>query len=913
MFHWNFSSGLLGKQVKARRPKASVRPTLEVLEDRTMPSTSALNPPAIVAEASPPPGPAIASVASPSPAPLLAAFTSYVASTLDQYIQLYAVYQQLASNEVKAFDQEIAPIVFFVEQPFDQLLGITPNAANPSPPSFVPQPSSNSGAGRGNSSGAGSGGSTLTTAPNSSNQPPTNSTQTSGSGSGSSSSTTTTHGNTSVLKMHPMTGSGGSGGSGSGGGGSGSGSNIPTSVSGQVWLDNNGDGIEDDGESGLAGITVELIYVGNPPGEYDEELGSTTTNANGDYSFNWLLGPNGGNEYFQVLVVFPTSPLSAHATIEGIDSDINQYGGSAPFALDPGDNLKINAGLCSMNVTTTEDDPNGAIAGQITLRDAIETGNNGDGDIGDSPIQPVTFQWSPQSGQSTMTGSIALQAALPDINGDYNIDGTGASVLTVDGGGNAGTIFTVNATSTISGLTITGGNATTSGGGGILNNGDLTLTGDDIDNNQAVDPNGGGILNKGSLALFSDNVANNDATDDGGGIYNSSGADLTLSTVSISGNTAEGRGGGLANGGTVYICCGSVIQENIASDGGGGIDNASGGKMFATDGTTQIYGNSLSANSAGGGVDNNGTFVMTGGSIYNNKAQFGGGGLANGGTMTLSGVMVYSNQASSNGGGGIYVFAGKLTLMGNTTIGGEVPAEQNKAPFGGGLYVNGGTVSVSGGLIGGNVTTSTSGGGIYVKTGKLTLDGAAVNGNTASGLGGGIFINGGTVKATNASIYNNQALSASGGGIYVYGGSLTMTGKCLLTENKAPNGSGGGMMIAKGKVTISGGSIAENSSGVCGGGIYNSAGTLTIQNNVWIKSNTTKIQGGGMYLEIGSTTTFVGNVLAGNIGCQIDGDAAKTGPGVHQQTVGGKQAIINGWPVAVIDKCDPRGQPVPGP
>ncbi|HTU91344.1 MAG TPA: hypothetical protein VMF69_14785, partial [Gemmataceae bacterium] len=57
MLHWNFSSGLLGKQVKARRPKASVKPTLDVLEDRTMPST-------VVSVASPPPVTSVPTVTS---------------------------------------------------------------------------------------------------------------------------------------------------------------------------------------------------------------------------------------------------------------------------------------------------------------------------------------------------------------------------------------------------------------------------------------------------------------------------------------------------------------------------------------------------------------------------------------------------------------------------------------------------------------------------------------------------------------------------------------------------------------------------------------------------------------------------------------------------------------------------------
>lgn len=58
-----------------------------------------------------------------------------------------------------------------------------------------------------------------------------------------------------------------------------------------------------------------------------------------------------------------------------------------------------------------------------------------------------------------MTGTISLGAGLPAIQNSYDINGPGASTLTVDGGNQAGTVFTVKATvtSTINGLTIQAG------------------------------------------------------------------------------------------------------------------------------------------------------------------------------------------------------------------------------------------------------------------------------------------------------------------------------------------------------------------------------------------------------------------------------------------------------------------------
>ncbi|MBK9463110.1 MAG: carboxypeptidase regulatory-like domain-containing protein [Sphingobacteriales bacterium] len=48
-----------------------------------------------------------------------------------------------------------------------------------------------------------------------------------------------------------------------------------------VWLDANGDGIQDAGETGISGITVTLTYP-------DGTTATTTTDANGNYVFTGL-------------------------------------------------------------------------------------------------------------------------------------------------------------------------------------------------------------------------------------------------------------------------------------------------------------------------------------------------------------------------------------------------------------------------------------------------------------------------------------------------------------------------------------------------------------------------------------------------------------------------------------------------
>jgi hypothetical protein len=102
-------------------------------------------------------------------------------------------------------------------------------------------------------------------------------------------------------------------------------------------------------------------------------------------------------------------------------------------------------------------------------------------------------------------------------------------------------LYILGVSTTISDLTITGGNAQ-AGGGGIYNLvGDLTLTDSTVTGNHAQD--GGGIFNNdGTLTVTGSAITNNHAVE-GGGLY--VGGPLTLSNSTVTGNTASMEGGGI--------------------------------------------------------------------------------------------------------------------------------------------------------------------------------------------------------------------------------------------------------------------------------------------------------------------------------------------------------------------------------
>ncbi len=240
-------------------------------------------------------------------------------------------------------------------------------------------------------------------------------------------------------------------------------------------------------------------------------------------------------------------------------------------------------------------------------------------------------------------------------------------------GNNASRVFQVdaNVTASISGLTITDGNPT----GGS---------------------DGGGLLNDGTVTLTNCTFSNNSATDGGGGLWNS--ATATLTNVTFSGNTCDFGGGGLDNIGGAATLTDCTVSGNSGNGGYGGGLAIDGGTLTLSDCT--VSGNS--ANRGGGLVEYNaasGTLTLTNTTISGNSALRGGGLEQKGDTATLTNCTVSGNDAEAQSGGGLYNLAGSLTLT-NCTISGNSAASGD----GGGL-ISGGTVTLGNTI----VATNTAG------------------------------------------------------------------------------------------------------------------------------------------------------------------------------------------------------------
>jgi hypothetical protein len=386
----------------------------------------------------------------------------------------------------------------------------------------------------------------------------------------------------------------------------------------------------------------------------------------------------------------------------------------------------------SLVVTSLADTAPGTPPAPGTLRAAIQTADAG------SHSDKFTINFA-------VAGTIDLQSPLPSLTNNINIDGPGASSLTVERAAGAtfpsgsGGMFFVTPQTTP---------------GGAAGGPTVTISGLTVANS---DDTGVGVYDYCTLTLTNCKVVNNSdgPADFGAGIFNQ--GVLTISGCTISGNSAiqggdSGQGGGITNYGTMTITGSTVISGNTAK--------------------------------AGGGILNGGSATVSGNTtISGNSATFQGGGIWNGGTATM---MVIASTISGNSaayGGGIYN-RGPLTIADSTTISG------NSATYGGGIYnannFGAGSVTVHDSVLTGN--SATDGGAIYNDAGT-TLDvkgSSTLSGNTASASGGGIY-NLGTATLEDCTLSGNTAGSAGGGIFNAASGTLTIDDSTVLT-NVAPLG-----------------------------------------------------------------------------------------------------------------------------
>jgi hypothetical protein len=182
---------------------------------------------------------------------------------------------------------------------------------------------------------------------------------------------------------------------------------------------------------------------------------------------------------------------------------------------------------------------------------------------------------------------ITLSGGTLNLTKNLTIQGPGGGQITVIGTYPYGA-FLVDAAATValSGLSINNGSGTGSGGG-ITNNGRVTVSGCTLAGNRVLF-NGGAIFNNGGTLSVSNSIFSNNSARFGGGIYNAAGGTVTISNSTLSGNYAfhadypwaGGDGGGIYNeGGATVTLSNTTVTGNTCDVNGAGIFNAAGGTV----------------------------------------------------------------------------------------------------------------------------------------------------------------------------------------------------------------------------------------------------------------------------------------------------------------------------------------------
>ena len=344
----------------------------------------------------------------------------------------------------------------------------------------------------------------------------------------------------------------------------------------------------------------------------------------------------------------------------------------------------------------------------------------------------------------------------------------------------------------------------------------------------------------------------------------------------------------------------SLKCENLTFDKLGGITVAA-GKM--TMNNCQVTNGTASADGTAGGITvaSGATFESTknltisacGNSSTTSGGAAGGGGIYSSGTVNLTGTTIIACKTTAYGfGGGIYNNGGVVSLNACNLL-------SNEAGNGGGIYTigsagdaNAGKVEVSGGsVINLNRAKTAYGGGIYDKEyapvtitasyiGATSVDGGiatTTSGNYAQMEGGGFYI-GSNAKLTVTSddddnysyIYRNYSAGSSGG--MRFSGSTLVLHNTEVCCNYSGN-NGGGVYISGSGVAayFSGETYVDDNQAKKGGGVYNLFSTLYLgheaEDYFWygdISGNQSTQDGGGVYNDNSSVVHFEGGSISSN-------------------------------------------------
>jgi len=571
-----------------------------------------------------------------------------------------------------------------------------------------------------------------------------------------------------------------------------------------------------------------------------------------------------------------TAEMPVFATLDGIEFTGNTTGGA------PGNGGALHiTGPAQVHATAITANDNSATAeggalwnsavGTLTIVDSTFTGNRADGADADQGGGALFNDGGTMSlVNTTVTNNLATGAAG---SGGALLVGPGSKVSVLNSD------FREN-------------NAQRAGGaieikGTVENTTTVDLRQINfVENMTGAAPGNGGALHITGQAIVlieGGRATGNSAAAEGGAFWNSAVGMLTVNNVMLTGNSAGGTsadqgGGALFNdGGTMKVANAQLIENAAAGTAG------SGGGILAGPGSLLEIRNSTimsnTANRAGGAIEINGTVTdtviatldgveMTMNSAGNAPGNGGALHITGAADVTVNGGLVRGNVAAAEGGGLWNSAVGTLTIDGTAILINR--ANGNDADQGGGgLFNDGGTLTVHNALIRGNIVdgTSGSGGGILNNQGTLAVYDSTIAGNQSNRAGGGIEDNAGVMShLERVRLLKNStgAAPGNGGALHITGAGTVEVIDSTIAENSATAEGGGLWNSAVGTLTVTGTTLNNNTTTASsndgeaatqgGGALFNDGGTLTIGNSTLVGNSASNRNGGGLLNAAGNTT-----------------------------------------------------------
>ncbi|MCR4841924.1 MAG: hypothetical protein K5840_01535, partial [Eubacterium sp.] len=476
-----------------------------------------------------------------------------------------------------------------------------------------------------------------------------------------------------------------------------------------------------------------------------------------------------------------------------------------------------------------------------------------------------------------------------DLNG-YTID-RGLTASTTDGYViciDSGATATIEDSSYYSG-TITGG-YNYGNGGGILNNGTLTIEGGNISGNYALGYDGGGIYNSGILTVNDGEISGNTAKV-GGGIYNK--GILTVNGGYIAQNYATSYAGGICATNTCYLTGGTITENEVPAGASSAGIYVSKDSYFYVSGSPVVTGNLSSGIASNLSLAKDTKIAVNGalteGADLGVRRAFGSEGysecvIIEPAATNVTSLMDYLDYFSSDL--SAYVFK---AVDGDIYI-----TKPETVSTWSGLYEAmqaGGKAVLESDLVFGEGDGTYAEYALSVPSARsfvLDLNGHVIDrglAGTAGGSSGYVMSNSGYLKIVDgASTASNTVYEYAGDDSTLMNGYTTVdkssdisytavTVKGGLVTGGANNSGSAGAVYNSGKLKIEGGTLAGNSTKSYGAGVFNIRGTVVMSGGS-VSDNQTSQYGGGIYNVEGEVSVSGG---------EISGNSALVGGGVYNK------------------------------